>query len=853
MVNQKVDKFFKRSISVMIIMCILVFVWLTIFMSRKTEQSAAEISEIYMSEVNKQIQQKFSSIIALRMEQVEGIIKRVPIANFTYGEEQLQKLAENASIRNFTYLGFYTESGKLQKIYGEDVKVKDGEEVKEDLTFNKNGDIVVLGVNEKGEKILILGKKADYLLENGEKSVALVAGLPMEYLNEALFLYDEDAMVYSHIIDEDGSFIIRNGDTYSDSYFERVRGEFDELHGKAAEDYISELSSAMEKRENYATFISVNGEERHIYCAPLSENAGWYLVSVMPNGVLRESMENLDTVRITVIIASLAVILVMLLYIFYRYYKLSRQYIEEIDEAKKEAVHANMAKSEFLSKMSHDIRTPMNAIVGMTEIALKNIEDTEKVNDCLKKVKLSSKHLLGLISDILDMSKIESGKMNLNNTLISLKEVMDDIVNIMQPQVKARNQKFDIFIQKIEAEKVYCDSVRLNQVLLNILSNAVKFTPEDGKIDVYIYQEPSPEGEGYVRTHFRIKDNGIGMSKEFQAKIWDSFVREETETVQNINGTGLGMAITKHIVDIMGGTIELESELGSGSEFHITLDLKMGNRKDEDMKLPPWNILVVDDDEALCLSAVDNLEELGVHAEWTVDGEKAVQMVEEHYETHEDYQFLLIDWKMPSKDGIQRLNEIRKKIGEHIPAFLISAYDLSDIEKDIDGVQIEGFIQKPLFKSTLYENLIRYAKKDEEASKQEEQRQVDLSGKHILLAEDIDMNWEIANEILTSFGMQVERAINGKVCVEKFKQSEIGFYDAVLMDIRMPVMNGYDAAMAIRALERSDKNIPIIAMTADAFQDDIQRCLECGMNAHMAKPLNIKELIQLLEKYLQEK
>lgn len=853
MEDQKVDKFFRRSVSIVIVMCIGIFVWLAIFMSQKTEQSAAEITEIYMSEVNKQIQQKFSSIVALRMEQVEGIIKRVPIANFTYGEEQLQKLAENASIRNFTYLGFYTENGKLQKIYGEDVKVKDGEEIEEDLTFNKNGDIVVLGVDENGEKILILGKKADYSLENGEKSVALVAGLPMEYLNEALFLYDENAMVYSHIIDEDGSFIIRNGDAYSDSYFERIRGEFDELHGKVAEEYISELSSAMEKREDYATFISVNGEERHIYCAPLSENSGWYLVSVMPNGVLRESMENLDTVRITVIIAALAVILVMLLCIFYRYYKLSRQQIEEINEAKKEAVHANMAKSEFLSKMSHDIRTPMNAIVGMTEIALKNIEDTEKVNDCLKKVKLSSKHLLGLISDILDMSKIESGKMNLNNTLVSLKEVMDDIVNIMQPQVKARNQKFDIFIQKIEAEKVYCDSVRLNQVLLNILSNAVKFAPEDGRIDVYIYQEPSPEGEGYVRTHFRIKDNGIGMSKEFQARIWDSFVREETETVQNINGTGLGMTITKHIVDIMGGTIELESELGSGSEFHITLDLKRGNRKDEDMKLPPWNILVVDDDEALCLSAVDNLEELGVHAEWTVDGEKAVQMVEEHYETHEDYQFLLIDWKMPSKDGIQRLHEIRKKIGEHIPAFLISAYDLSDIEKDIDGVQIEGFIQKPLFKSTLYENLIRYAKKDEEASKQEEQRQIDLSGKHILLAEDIDMNWEIANEILSSFGMQVERAINGKVCVEKFKQSEIGFYDAILMDIRMPVMNGYDAAMAIRALERSDKNLPIIAMTADAFQDDIQRCLECGMNAHMAKPLNIKELIQLLEKYLREK
>lgn len=510
---------------------------------------------------------------------------------------------------------------------------------------------------------------------------------------------------------------------------------------------------------------------------------------------------------------------------------------------------ANMAKSEFLSRMSHDIRTPLNAVMGMTEIALKNVDNTEKVEECLKKVKLSSKHLLGLINDILDMSKIESGKMTLNITQISLREIVDDIVNIMRPQIQSRNQKFDIFVQNIETEKVYCDNIRLNQVLLNILSNAVKFTPEEGRIDVYIYQEASPEGEEYVRTHFRIKDTGIGMSEEFQEKLWDAFAREETEEVQNITGTGLGMAITKRIVDIMGGTIELQSQLGSGSEFHITLDLKKGSMG-EDEKLPEWNMLVLDDDETLCMSAAENLKELGVHTDWTVDGKKAVEMIEEHHRNGNDYQFMLIDWKMPYKDGIQMLCEIRKKTGKEIPAFLISAYDLTDIEKDLDGIQIEGFIQKPLFKSTLYENLIKYVRKEENPSEKEEKKQADLSGKRILLAEDVDMNWEIANEILTSFGLLVERAENGKICVEKFTQSETGYYDAVLMDIRMPVMNGYDAAIAIRASERSDKDLPIIAMTADAFSEDIQHCLACGMNAHIAKPLNVKELMGRLEEFL---
>lgn len=409
---------------------------------------------------------------------------------------------------------------------------------------------------------------------------------------------------------------------------------------------------------------------------------------------------------------------------------------------------------------------------------------------------------------------------------------------------------FDIFISQIKCEDVYCDAVRLNQILLNLLSNAVKFTPDGGRIDVHLYQEPSPCGEDYVRTHFKVVDTGIGMSKEFQEKIFDTFERENTEQVNNITGTGLGMSITKCIVDLMGGMIELHSEKDKGSEFHIILDLKSVQVKEDEMKLPEWNILVVDDNEQLCSSAAANLEDLGVHAEWTLDGKKAVQMIEQRHDKNDDYHFVLIDWKMPNMDGMQTIHEIRKSVGKEIPVFMISAYDWSDIEEEAKASEIEGFISKPLFKSTLYHRLIQYTDKAEKTVVEKEGQDTDFEGKHVLLAEDIDLNWEIANEIFSAVGLVLERAVNGLECVEKFQASKPGFYDAILMDIRMPVMNGYDATKAIRALNRPDHELPIIAMTADAFSDDAQHCLECGMNAHLPKPLDIKECMRVLEKYL---
>lgn len=855
MKSKKITNFLVRSIICLIFVCVVVFVGLTVFMASRTKDSVEEINKVYMSEINIQLRQKFTSIIGLHISQVDGIIRRTMPQDVEYEKEMLKELQKSAEVRNFIYLGFYTEEGKLEKIFGEDVESANiGDNIP---SLHKDGHIVEQGIGEYGEKVLLLGSEAEYPMADGRQSIALVAGIEMEELNDALFLYNENAIVYTHIIDDEGKFVIRNSDTYRENYFNRLKEEFVGSSEKSIEEYIRELKSAMSTGRDCFLTLSIDGgaEERQVYCSALSENTRWYLITVMPRSVMNNMVTRLDGMRIGSMVFSLGIIVAVMLAIFARYFHLSREQVLALEKARKAAVEANQAKSQFLSSMSHDIRTPMNAIVGMTEIALKNIQETERVEDCLKKVKLSSKHLLGLINDVLDMSKIESGKMSLNNDQESLRETMGDIVNIIQPQIKAKAQFFDIFIRDIKTEDVYCDSTRLNQVLLNILSNAVKYTMEGGTIHVHLYQEESPHGNDYVRTHFIIKDNGIGMSEEFQTKIFDTFTREDSQRTSKIMGTGLGMAITKRIVDLMEGTIELKSAPNRGSEFHVRLDLKKAEVKEDEMQLPPWNILVVDDNEMLCESAAYNLNQLGTHTEWTTDSSKAVSIVKERHDRNEDYHFVLIDWKMPGMDGLATIREIRNKIEKEIPVFLISAYEWSDIEDEINEVSIEGFISKPLFKSTLYACLSKYAQTDGEGSgaqkEIQQEEEVDFTGKRILLAEDIEINWEIANEILSSVGMELEHAENGKICVEKFEQSEIGYYDAILMDIRMPVMNGYDATEAIRALDRPDKDLPIIAMTADAFSDDVQHSLNVGMNAHIAKPLDVKKLMRVLRNYLE--
>ncbi len=672
--------------------------------------------------------------------------------------------------------------------------------------------------------------------------------MPAQYISEELALEREDIEMYAHIIREDGTFVIRDKDIEYADYQGYVRALYAD-DTEAVDLYIEDLLKTLKEGRDYFAILEFGGGRLQVITVALP-NSEWNLVIVLPFGVLNESVQSLNEERTIATLLACGAILLMLLLIFFQYYRISIRQINELNEARKTAEEATKAKSEFLSNMSHDIRTPMNAIVGMTAIATAHIDDKDQVQNCLKKIALSGKHLLGLINDVLDMSKIESGKMTLTVDMVSLREVIEAIVGIVQPQVKGKNQSFEVHIDHILCEDVYCDSVRLNQVLLNLLSNSVKYTQEGGCIRLTLYEEESPQGEDYVRTHILVKDNGIGMSPEFMAKIFDSYSRADSKRVHKTEGAGLGMAITKYIIDVMGGMIEVESELGRGSQFHVTLDLERATVKEVDMLLPAWKMLVVDDDETLCRTAVDALESIGIQADWTLSGEKALRLVHEHHARRDDYQIILLDWKLPGMDGIQLAREIRRSLGDSVPIILISAYDWSDFEAEARTAGINGFIAKPLFKSTLFYGLKKYMGVDTDGEA-ERNNHPDLSGHRVLVAEDNSLNWEVLHELLSDVGLELEWAENGKLCLDKFEQSEAGYYEAILMDVRMPVMTGYEATESIRALEREDaRTIPIIAMTADAFSEDIQHCLESGMNAHTAKPVNIDELLMLLKRFM---
>ena len=838
-------KFLVISFSILISVCIVMFTITSVYVSGKSDGAINEIGMIYMSAIAKQMQEKFDAVIDSQILEMEGIVLRHPPEEMEYGQEMIDQLVLSAQVRDFVYLGLYTDDGESEMIYGSEVEYE-SEEVFQNV-LQDSSLRVFSGLSSEGERVMCMLINVEYPMKGGKTSSAMVAAIPMEYLEKVLALDGENSLMYSYIIRRDGTFVVR---TRENSFFENINETFCEYNGKSAQQYAQELQEAVSSKSEYATIACMDDERRYLLCTDLP-NSEWYLLSLMPFGTLDRILQDLSLKRQSATLLMCFIIIGGIVIIFMIYYKLSRQQMMELEKARQEAIKANKAKSEFLSSMSHDIRTPMNGIVGMTAIAMANIDNQERVKDCLGKITLSSRHLLGLINDVLDMSKIESGKLTLNMNQVSLREIMDSIVNIVQPQVKERQQHFDIFIQKIQTEDVHCDSVRLNQILINLLSNAIKFTPEGGRINVYLEQEDSPLGAQYVRCHFRVKDSGIGMTQEFQEKIFDTFTREEKAQIDKIEGTGLGMAITKAIVDTMKGSIELQSAPGKGSEFHITLDLEKADTKVEDMKLPPWRMLVFDNNKDLCQSAVESLREIGIEAQWAVDGETAVAMAKKCHEEDNGFEIVLLDWKMPGMDGLHTAREMRKHLGENVPILIISAYDWSEIEEEAKEAGVQGFISKPLFKSNLYLGLSRYMlDAPEEETRKETVSHRSFHGKRILLAEDNDLNWEIAEDLLSEAGFQLERAENGQICVEKFEQSELGCYDVVLMDIRMPVMNGYDAAKAIRALPRKDANLPIIAMTADAFSDDIQRCLDCGMNEHVAKPIDVDRLTQLLKKYL---
>lgn len=530
-----------------------------------------------------------------------------------------------------------------------------------------------------------------------------------------------------------------------------------------------------------------------------------------------------------------------------------RQQKKLLQDALNAANVANRAKSEFLSRMSHDIRTPMNAIIGMTAIAGAHLANQERMSDCLRKITTSSRLLLSLINEVLDMAKIESGRIILSEEEVNLGDLVTSLLSMIQPDLKKKGHRFDVHLFNIDEEWVICDSQRIQQVLLNFLSNAIKYTPDNGHIVFEITQLPSSEN-GFGKYRFIFRDNGIGMTPGFLEKVFEPFERADEVSIQSIQGTGLGMAIAKNIAEIMGGHIGVESEHGKGTTFTLTIPMHYGHRQNSVETLPCLPVLVVDDDEIVCENTCKRLDEIGMKSDWVTSGFDAIQKILAAQQLTDNYFAAIIDYQMPDMNGIETARAIRKIVGPDMTIILLSAYDWSEYEKEAHEAGIDDFIQKPLLKSRLAYTMKKFLNGNRQQVPTGAGSAIAAAshtGKRVLIVEDNQLNMEIATELLTMAGVVTDTAENGKVAVEKMAAAPIGYYDLIFMDMQMPVMDGCEASRQIRNLGRPDvKTLPIVAMTANAFAEDIEKTRFAGMNEHVAKPIDYERLESVLDRWL---
>lgn len=703
-----------------------------------------------------------------------------------------------------------------------------------------------------------LGVAIDPIVVEGHSFRYIVTRINIDSLQRELKTDCYDGLGESIAIDSEGNYIIRpSQQTELINFYDwvKTRGEFadpgmsmDLLRSKVAAD------------ETFNVTITNPRGNQFVLCFIPMEETDWYFVMSVPGLVFKNQTASLLRIFFMLLVfvfASVALVAVIIIMRNIHASKLEKQYNQKLHEALDMAEQANRAKTTFLNNMSHDIRTPMNAIIGFTTLAEAHIDNKERVEDYLEKIEQSSNHLLSLINDVLDMSRIESGKMVLEEKPENLADILHGLRNIVQSDVQSKQLELYIDTVDVVDEDIYCDKLRLNQILLNIISNAVKFTQPGGSISVRISQTATSSSADRATYQFRVKDTGIGMSQEFVKTIFEPFTRERNSTVSGIQGTGLGMAITKNIVDLMGGKIEVSSEEDKGTEFVVTLSLRLQQGKHQEIQviecLRGGKGLVVDDDINACQSVAAMLRQLGLRPDWTRYGREAIVRTEEAEAIGDPYKVYIIDWQMPDLDGVETARRIRAAAGADAPIILLSAYDWSDIEAEARAAGVTDFISKPMFTSELRSVLVSLC--EEVPAPGASEGATDISGgggRRLLLVEDNELNSEIATEILTDAGFVVETAQNGQDAVDVIKNlPDPHYYYAVLMDVQMPVMDGYTATKAIRALpDKQRANIPIIAMTANAFEEDRRKAEEAGMNAHVAKPINVELLLHTLDEVI---
>ncbi|MBQ1658275.1 MAG: response regulator [Clostridia bacterium] len=671
------------------------------------------------------------------------------------------------------------------------------------------------------------------------KTAVLLRVVPISELEQKwVFPQEEFVNAELSMIDANGDYILKGNNFKNSSFF-----EFYKSYNPTEPASSKEMFDTITSSTGSVSMLNSRGQECILAYTPVTATAGWTLLGFVPAEDLHVDNEN--WLLIGVVSAGLLILFLCDLFFMIHINK-------KLKVTAREAEHANKAKTDFLSTMSHDIRTPMNAIIGLTTLAEKDLGDVESTKESLRKISLASNHLLTLINDILDISKVESGKLKLSPQSFSIAETVENLVNISQPMIKEKKIIFSFHIDKMEKEYLYTDQLRLNQIYINILSNAIKYTEPGGRVSVDMSEEESSI-PGCVRLTYVVADSGIGMSPEFMQTMYQPFSRQTDSRVNSIEGTGLGLAITKQMVDLMGGRIDCQSEQGKGTTFTVTLDIPQADKQLDDIRLDQVNALIVDDDEIVLQTMVSEFQSLGAAAEIAHSGKEALEMLTRKHESGKDYTLVILDWKMPDMDGIETIRRIRTEISGDIPILLTSAYDWSDIEDLAKDAGADGFISKPIFRSALYKK-INSILGTESVSVEPEDDYSDLKGLNILVAEDIEINWMIISGMLSMIGITSEQAENGRVCVEKMRTAADGTYDLIFMDVQMPEMNGLDAARAIRRLENPRAaSIPIVAMTAEAFSENVTECLDAGMNGHIAKPIDIKLVIKEIRRIIKER
>ena len=674
--------------------------------------------------------------------------------------------------------------------------------------------------------------------ENKTERAILMRVIPIDVLASKWVFPSEK---YSHaqisVIDKEGNYIIKGKSFKNSNFF-----EFYKSYNHINKDDLENLKSDIHETGMF-TMQNSKAEKCLIVHVPVNTSFNWTLLTYSPmEDITRSNIDWLLVIGVSICLIILLSFDLIVIMMFNR----------TLATAAQEADYANKAKTDFLSTMSHDIRTPMNAIIGLTTIAENNVKDPQAVSDNLRKIKLASNHLLTLINDILDISKVERGNISLSPVTFSIVDSAENLVNISQPMVRQKNIDFRFRSKNIQHEYLFADQLRINQIFINILSNALKYTPENKQVYVDLTEYPSFK-QGCIKLEYKVADTGIGMPQSFMDVMYEPFIRQTDSRINSIQGTGLGLAITKKMVDIMGGKIYCESVEGKGTTFTVTLDIVVSSKAEAEQKLPPLEILVIDDDEVLLETACDTLTALGTNPEIAESSDTALTKLLAKKQEGKSYNVIILDWKMPGINGLELTKKIREIAGNDISILLVSAYDWTQIEEDAKEAGVNGFISKPLFRSSLFKKISEVLGLQESSAAQEENNS-DIADMNILVVEDMDVNWEVISTLLEMYGIKSQRAENGKIAVDMLRNIQPTDFDVVFMDIQMPVMNGLDATREIRRLANPfAAGIPIIAMTADAFSENVAECLKAGMNGHIAKPIDINNVIKELRKIRQAK